>query len=134
MRFPCHRSAEVDEFDEHWGESAYVVAMAVFPALSASALRSRRIGDAAGRLTLEAINQPEAMMFLPQRVLISRQGSNDGDMPGTVVALPHVGESLQMFLDSGRVMRTSPVTHVEDAGSELVVDTQNSRYRLKLAS
>jgi len=72
-------------------------------------------------------------MHLPQRVLISRQG-RDGDESGFVTTVPHVGESLQMFLDTGKVMRTSPVTHVEDDGTELVVDTQNSRYRLKLAS
>ena len=72
-------------------------------------------------------------MFLPQRVLISRQGSDD-DVRGIVTALPNVGESLQMFLETGMIMRTSPVTNVEDSGAELVVDTQNSRYRLKLAS
>jgi hypothetical protein len=72
-------------------------------------------------------------MQLPQRVLISRHGSND-NQSGFVTTVPHVGESLQMFLDTGKVMRTSPVTHVEDDGDELVVDTQNSRYHLKLAS
>ncbi|HUQ06049.1 MAG TPA: hypothetical protein VM261_26280 [Kofleriaceae bacterium] len=51
-----------------------------------------------------------------------------------MTTIPHEGESLQMFLDTGKVIRTSPVTHVEDDGKELVVDTQNSRYVLKLAS
>lgn len=55
-------------------------------------------------------------------------------MQGIVTVLPHEGESLQMFLDNGRVMRTSPVKHIEDDGDELIVDTQNSRYHLKLAS
>jgi hypothetical protein len=72
-------------------------------------------------------------MHLPLRVLISRDGS-DHDELGFVTTMPHVGESLQMFLDTGKVMRTSKVTHVEDEGEELVVDTQNSRYHLKLAS
>jgi hypothetical protein len=72
-------------------------------------------------------------MHLPLRVLISRQGS-DGDEPGFVTTIPHEGESLQMFLDTGKVIRTSPVMHVEDDGEEYVVDTMNSRYRLKLAS
>lgn len=72
-------------------------------------------------------------MLFPQRVLLSRHGSNV-DMQGFVTTAPHEGESLQMFLDNGRIMRTSPVTHIEEDGAELVVDTQNSRYHLKLAS
>jgi hypothetical protein len=72
-------------------------------------------------------------MHLPQRVLISRQGG-ELDETGFVTTVPHEGEPLQMFLDSGKVVRTSPVTHVEDHGEELVVDTQNSRYVLKLAA
>ncbi|KAB2894398.1 MAG: hypothetical protein F9K40_16590 [Kofleriaceae bacterium] len=72
-------------------------------------------------------------MHVPQRVLISRHGS-DGHDVGFVVALPHVGQSLQMFLDDGKVMRTSPVTRVQHDGREIVIDTQNSRYRLELAS
>jgi hypothetical protein len=78
-------------------------------------------------------------MFRPQRVLISRQGSDayHDQMqyePGLMMAVPSVGESLQMFLETGKVMRTSPVTHVANDGGEIVVDTHNSRYRLKLAS
>lgn len=72
-------------------------------------------------------------MHLPQHVLISHQGS-DRSFGGVVTALPNVGESLQMFLDSGKIMRTSPVTHVEEDGEELVIDTLNSRYRLRAAS
>ena len=72
-------------------------------------------------------------MNLPKRVLLSRQGS-DVDVQGMLMALPNEGESLQMFLENGRMMRTSPVTHIEQDGAELVVDTQNSRYHLKLAS
>jgi hypothetical protein len=76
-------------------------------------------------------------MFQPQRVLITRQGSNSQrwhQVPGVMTAVPNVGESFQMFLETGKVMRTSPVTRVEQDGSELVVETQNSRYHLKLAS
>ena len=72
-------------------------------------------------------------MTFPQRVLLSRDGSNV-DLQGLVAALPNEGEALQLFLENGRVMRTSPVTHIEQDGSEVVVDTQNSRYHLKLAS
>ena len=76
-------------------------------------------------------------MFRPQRVLISRQG-NDADrfqhVPGLVTNLPFVGQSLQLFLETGRMMRTTPVTRIEHDGAELVVDTRNSRYRLRLAS
>jgi hypothetical protein len=72
-------------------------------------------------------------MHLPQRVLISREGS-DEDESGFVTKVPDIGESLQMFLDTGKVMRTSPVTHVEDEGEEIIIDTQNSRYHLKLAA
>jgi hypothetical protein len=72
-------------------------------------------------------------MNLPNRVLLSRQGS-DVDVQGILMALPNEGESLQMFLENGRMMRTSPVTHIEQDGAEFVVDTQNSRYHLKLAS
>jgi len=74
-------------------------------------------------------------MFQPQRVLITRHGSDSWQrVPGMVTSIPSVGASFQMFLESGKVMRTSPVTRVEHDGSDLVVDTQNSRYRLKLAS
>ena len=76
-------------------------------------------------------------MFRPHRVLITRQGS-DGDplrhVPGVVPNLPHVGESLQLFLENGKWMRTTPVTKIEHDGGDLVVDTRNSRYRLKLAA
>lgn len=78
-------------------------------------------------------------MFRPQRAWITREGSDSKHhwlqlVPGMVAAEPQVGESLQMFLDTGRVMRTSRVTHVERTAEEIVVDTANSRYRLKLAS
>jgi hypothetical protein len=77
-------------------------------------------------------------MFHPQQVLISRNCSDPDErlqhVPGLMMAVPNVGEPLQMFLETGKIMRTSPVTHVEHDGAEIVVDTRNSRYRLKLAS
>lgn len=75
-------------------------------------------------------------MFRPQRVLISRHGSAEelSQVPGIVTNVPHVGESLQLYLESGKWMRTSPVTKVEDDGAELVVDTKNSQYRLQRAA
>lgn len=72
-------------------------------------------------------------MFRPQKVLISRDAGLQ-HVPGLVTNAPNVGESLQLFLDTGTLMRTSPVTKIEHDGPDLVVDTRNSRYRLKLAS
>ena len=79
------------------------------------------------------------MQMKPVRALITRDDDNDPkhdaihDVPGILPCEPEVGASLQLFLESGKVMRTSTVTHVARRGSELVVDTANSRYRLKLS-
>lgn len=75
----------------------------------------------------------------PKKVLITRAG-NDTDhevlhhAPGLVMFIPAIGESMRMFLDSGKLVQTSPVTSVANNGNEIVVDTRNSRYRLQLAS
>jgi hypothetical protein len=45
---------------------------------------------------------------------------------------PEVGSPFQMFLESGKVMRTSNVRRVAHGDSELVVETENSLYRLKI--
>ena len=80
------------------------------------------------------------MEFQPMRALISRDDDDDPthealhDVPGMLSAEPEIGSSLQLFLESGKVMRTSTVQHVARRGSELVVDTANSRYRLKLSN
>jgi hypothetical protein len=66
------------------------------------------------------------------RALITRD-DNFHDVPGMIPFEPEVGAPMQMFLDSGKVMRTSEVRHVTHRGSELVVDTLNSTYRLKLS-
>jgi hypothetical protein len=76
-------------------------------------------------------------MFRPQRATVTRIGNdNEPEQPvsGLVAYVPSVGESLQLLLETGKMMRTSPVTRIEHDGSELVVDTRNSRYRVKLAS
>ena len=74
-------------------------------------------------------------MFHPQRVMIQKLGQDPAKVgPGLLTAPPQVGESLQMFLDDGKVMRTSTVTHVVRDEKEIVIDTRNSRYRLQLAS
>lgn len=73
----------------------------------------------------------------PQKVLITRIGSGHERLnhaPGLVMFIPNVGESMRMFLDSGKLVQTSPVTRVKNTGSEIVVETRNSRYRLELAS
>ncbi len=79
------------------------------------------------------------MDFQPRRALITRDDDGDRmheslhDVPAMIAVEPRVGASLQVFLDTGRIMRTSPVRHVTRRGSEWVVDTANSRYRLKLS-
>jgi hypothetical protein len=83
-------------------------------------------------LRWRSINREETMQF-PQRVVLTRDGSHE-HTPGIVVALPGEGEVLQLFLDNGRVLRTSQVTHVEEDDAEVIVDTLNSRYHLELAS
>lgn len=80
------------------------------------------------------------MQFQPVRAVITRVDDGDPrhevlhDVAGVLPAEPKIGASLQLFLDSGKVMRTSTVQHVARHGSELVVETVNSRYRLKLSS
>jgi hypothetical protein len=73
------------------------------------------------------------MQFQPTRALISRD--NDDllhDVPGMIPGEPEVGSPLRLFLESGKVMQTTAVQHVARHGSELVIDTMNSRYRLTL--
>lgn len=76
-------------------------------------------------------------MFRPQRVLISRNGTDNEPwdrVPGLLANAPKVGESLQLFLESGKWTRTSPVTKIEHDGPDFLVATRNSHYRLKLAA
>jgi len=79
------------------------------------------------------------MQFQPVRALITRDGARDAqheslhDVPALIPGEPEVGAPLQMYLESGKVMRTTPVRKIAHEGSEWVVDTANSRYRLKLA-
>jgi hypothetical protein len=77
-------------------------------------------------------------MFEPQRVLISRAGDPRHEpwqrVPGLMVSEPSVGQPMQMFLESGKIMRTSPVIQVEHDGPNWVVATRNSQYRLTPAS
>ena len=56
------------------------------------------------------------------------------DMPAMIPFEPQVGSPLQLFLESGKLMRTTRVRAVAKEGSEMVVDTMNSRYRLKIAA
>lgn len=77
--------------------------------------------------------------FQPKRVLITRDGADNVHErmqrePGLIMGNPHVGESLHLFLETGKMMTTSPVIKVANKERELIVDTQNSRYHLKLAS
>ena len=65
----------------------------------------------------------------PQRAHISGPRVDEA---GLMVTEPHVGDVMQLFLDNGKVMRTSAVRRVERDGSDLVVETLNSRYRVTL--
>lgn len=75
----------------------------------------------------------------PQKVFISRVG-NDPEheslqqVPGLMMFVPDVGDRLRMFLDTGTLMQTSPVTRVANDGNAIVVETRNSRYRLERAA
>ena len=66
----------------------------------------------------------------PQRAQIS--GPHMDHVAGMMMFEPQVGDPMQLFLDNGKVMRTSAVRSVSRNGNELVVDTENSRYRVEL--
>ena len=68
----------------------------------------------------------------PQHAYVS--GPSGEQMHGLMLSEPSVGDPLQLFLDNGKVMRTSAVRKISRTESELVVDTLNSRYRIKLES
>lgn len=68
--------------------------------------------------------------MIPQRAHIS--GPRLDDVEGVMMSEPHVGDAMQLFLEDGKLMRTSPVRRVSRNGRELVVDTENSRYRVTL--
>jgi hypothetical protein len=72
------------------------------------------------------------MQNQPMRALITKERDQAlHDVPAMIPIAPQVGAPLQMFLDSGKVMRTSEVKRVTQQGSEVVVDTLNSTYHLK---
>lgn len=79
------------------------------------------------------------MHIQPVRGLITRDDDGDSqhaalhDVPAMIAGEPEIGSPLQVFFDSGKVMRTTPVQRVAHDGGELIVDTANSRYRLKAA-
>ena len=67
----------------------------------------------------------------PQRAYVT--GPNMDHVGGLIVFEPNVGDPLQLFLDDCKVHRTSIVRSVSRDGSELLVKTQNSQYRVALA-
>ena len=72
-----------------------------------------------------------------KRVLMSRDGSDAEhremhDVPAFLPREPHVGESLRLWTNDGEMV-TSRVQRVARDGSQIVVDTANSRYRLQLS-
>jgi hypothetical protein len=69
---------------------------------------------------------------------MSRDGSDPDhrvmrDVPAFLPVEPHVGASLRVWTDQGELV-TSEVRRVSRSGSQIVVDTANSRYRLQLSS
>ena len=73
----------------------------------------------------------------PQRILMSRDGSDPDHkamdaVPAFLPSEPHVGDSLRVWTDKGELV-TSKVRRVARNGSQIVVDTENSRYRLQLS-
>ena len=67
-----------------------------------------------------------------QRATIS--GPRLDDVHGLMVNEPHVGDPMQLYLDNGKLLRTSPVRQISRNGREFVVETLNSRYRVTLAA
>ena len=53
------------------------------------------------------------------------------DVPALIAGEPQVGSPLQVFFDTGKVMRTSNVKRVDHRGSDVIVETANSRYTLR---
>jgi hypothetical protein len=68
--------------------------------------------------------------MIPQRAYVS--GPRMDHTRGVMVFEPRVGEPMQLFLDNGKVVRTSIVRTVTRDSGELVIDTLNSRYRVEL--
>ena len=79
------------------------------------------------------------MLMQPQRVLMSRDGSDANHQPmhdvrAVLPADPSVGETMQLWTEDGQMIRTSIVRKVERKADEIVVDTLNSRYHLHLSN
>jgi hypothetical protein len=69
-------------------------------------------------------------MMNPQHAYIS--GPRMDHAAGLMMSEPHVGDPMQLILENGKMMRTTPVRSVSRNGDELVVETQNSEYRVEL--
>jgi hypothetical protein len=67
-----------------------------------------------------------------QRAYIS--GPTMDHVAAVMLFEPHVGDPLQLFLDDGKVVRTSAVRSISREGDEVIVDTENSRYRVELVA
>ncbi len=79
-------------------------------------------------------------MQQPLRVLMTREGNDADDaddamrdVPAFLPFEPSVGHSLKLFLDDGKCVQTSAVKRIVRAGSQLLVETANSLYRLVAA-
>ena len=71
----------------------------------------------------------------PQQMLMSRESSDANhrtmqDVPVFLPVEPRVGASLRIWTDEGEIV-TSTVRQVSRSGSQIVVETANSRYRLQ---
>ncbi|MEO8704351.1 MAG: hypothetical protein ABI867_30130 [Kofleriaceae bacterium] len=76
----------------------------------------------------------------PQRVALSRAATtvaHDGggtldemDVEGDLIFEPEIGKPLQVFLDNGRMVRTTAIERIVQAGERWMVATRNSLYQL----
>jgi hypothetical protein len=76
----------------------------------------------------------------PLRVALTRAAStlaydgsgtlHDMDLQGDMIMAPEVGKPLQVFLDNGRMVQTTAIQRIVQAGEKWMVATRNSLYQL----
>jgi hypothetical protein len=76
----------------------------------------------------------------PFRVALSRAATTvayegngslrEMDLKGDMVFAPQIGRPLQVFLDNGRMVQTTAIQRIVQAGERWLVATRNSLYQL----